>query len=63
MAADIDYPKLSRQQKLAVFLIVIGPESAAEVLRQFDDAEIEVLCREMSLLTIIPNSVQKQAPP
>ena len=61
MAAEIDYPKLSRHQKLAVFLIVIGPESAAEVLRQFDDAEIEVLCREMSLLTIIPNNVQKQA--
>ena len=61
MAADIDYHKLSRQQKLAVFLIVIGPESAAEVLRQFDDAEIEVLCREMSTLTIIPSAVQKQA--
>ena len=30
--ADIDYTKLSRQQKLAVFLICIGPEAAAEVL-------------------------------
>eukprot|EP01031_Cornospumella_fuschlensis_P012830 gene12830-15678_t len=35
MSATLDYPKLSRQQKLAVFLIVIGPEAAADVLRQF----------------------------
>ena len=59
MAADFDYTKLSRQQKLAVFLVVIGPEAAAEVLRQFEDAEIEVLCREMSTLGIIPHAAQK----
>jgi flagellar motor switch protein FliG len=61
MAADFDYTKLSRQQKLAVFLIVIGPEAAAEVLRQFDDAEIELLCREMSTFTIIPAPAQRLA--
>lgn len=56
-----DYSKLSRQQKLAVFLVVIGPEAAAEILRQFDDTEIEALCREMSGLGLIPDAVQKQA--
>ncbi len=61
MSADIDYTKLSRQQKLAVFLIIIGPEAAADVLRQFDDPEIEMLCREMSTFTIVPIAVQKQA--
>lgn len=61
MSADLDYSKLNRQQKLAVFLIVLGPEAAAEVLRQFDDQEIEALCREMSTFTIIPASAQKQA--
>lgn len=61
MSADLDYTKLSRQQKLAVFLIVIGPEAAAEVLRQFDDSEIEMLCREMSTFTIIPSAAQKLA--
>ncbi len=59
--ADIDYPKLNRQQKLAVFLICIGPESAAEVLKQFDDSEIESLCREMAVLPMIPEAVQKLA--
>ena len=54
-----DYPKLSRQQKLAVFLIIIGPDAAAEVLRQFDDAEIELICREMSTFTVVPKEVQR----
>ncbi len=59
--ADIDYPKLNRQQKLAVFLICIGPESAAEVLKQFDDSEVESLCREMAVFPMIPEAVQKLA--
>lgn len=56
---ELDYGKLSRQQKLAVFLIIIGPEAAAEVLRQFDDAEIELVCREMSTITTVSTEVQK----
>ncbi len=56
---ELEYGKLSRQQKLAVFLIIIGPEAAAEVLRQFDDPEIETLCREMSAVTSIPTQVQR----
>ncbi len=59
--ADIDYTKLSRQQKLAVFLICLGPEAAAEILKQFDDAEVELLCREMSAFTMIPAEVMQQA--
>jgi flagellar motor switch protein FliG len=59
--AEIDYQKLSRQQKLAVFLIVIGAEAAADVLRQFDDHEIEALCREMAAFTVVPESLQRLA--
>ena len=59
--AEIDYANLSRQQKLAIFLIVIGPEAAAEVLRQFGDPEAELLCREMSQFPMIPEMVQRQA--
>jgi len=43
---DLDFAKASRQQKLAIFLVVIGPEAAANVLKQFDEPEIELLCRE-----------------
>jgi flagellar motor switch protein FliG len=56
---ELDYGKLTRQQKLAVFLIMVGPEAAAEVLRHFEDSEIELLCREMSTFTIIPREVQR----
>jgi flagellar motor switch protein FliG len=59
--ADLDYPKLSRQQRLAVFLIVIGPEAAAEILKHFDDATIELLCREMSTIPVVNDTVRKQA--
>jgi len=56
-----EYGKFSRQQKLATFLIVIGPEAAAEVLRQFEDAEIELICREISTFTVVPSEVQRLA--
>lgn len=56
--AELDYSKLSRLQKLAVFLIVIGPDAAAEVLRHFSDAEIEALCREMGQATVISEAIR-----
>lgn len=58
---DIDFSKASRQQKLAIFLVCIGPDAAANILKQFDEAEIEVLCREMSAITMVSETVQKQA--
>jgi len=57
---EIDYPKLTRQQKLALFLIVIGPEPAAEILRQFDDPEVELLCREMAQFPMVAEEIQRQ---
>jgi|CXWL01.1.fsa_nt_gi flagellar motor switch protein FliG len=59
--AELNYAKLTKQQKLAVFLIVIGPEAAAELMRQLDDATIELLCREMSTFPVVPAAVQQQA--
>jgi len=58
---EFDYTKLSRQQRLAVLLIVIGPEAAASVLKQMDDAQVEMLCREMSAFNIVPAAAQKLA--
>jgi len=57
---DPDFSKLSRQQKLALFLIVLGPESAAEVLRHFDDAEIELLCREMAQYGMVSDTTRNR---
>ena len=59
--AEIDYSKLSRQQKLAIFLICVGSDSAVEVLKHFDDNEVEVICREMSAFPMVSESVMKLA--
>jgi flagellar motor switch protein FliG len=58
--ADPDYTKLSRQQKLAIFLIILGPEPAAEVMRHLDDADIELVCREMSQYTMVSDTLRQK---
>jgi flagellar motor switch protein FliG len=41
------YTQLNRTQKLAAFLILLGPESAGELLRHFDAQQLEAVAREM----------------
>jgi flagellar motor switch protein FliG len=55
----MDYAKFTKSQKIAAFLIVIGPEAAAEVMRHFDNAQLELICREMTDLQVIDNSVRQ----
>ena len=59
--ADLVYEKLSRPKKLAVFLIVVGPDAAAEILRHFEDTDLELVCREMGQLTVIPEAARAAA--
>jgi flagellar motor switch protein FliG len=59
MAAP-SYSELTKRQKLAIFLIVLGPEVAAEVLRQFEDAEIEAICKEMTNFQVIDPQTQNE---
>lgn len=56
-----DYKSLSRVQRLATFLVVIGPEAAAHVLKEFDDESIEIICKEMTQIASIEESLQKAA--
>jgi len=53
------YKKMTRIQKLATFLVVIGPEAAAYVLKQFEDEEIEAICKEMTQIEAIEEDLQK----
>jgi len=59
-AVSIDYSKLTRMQKLAIFLIVVGPEAASEIMRTFDDAQIEMLCRDMGQFPMVPDAIRQQ---
>ena len=57
----LEYSKLNRVQKTAVFLIVIGQEAAANIVRTFADGELESVCREMAKLPVISDDVRQEA--
>jgi len=52
--------ELSRPQKLAVLLCMLGPESAAEVLKHFEEREMELIIGEMGRLELISYELQNQ---
>ena len=52
--------ELTRPQKLAVILCMLGPESAAQVLKHFDDHEMEIIIGEMGKLELISHDLQNQ---
>ncbi len=57
---NIEYEKLGKLQKLALFLIVIGPDIASEILKNFEDPDVEMLVKEMSGFEIIDYDVKKK---
>jgi flagellar motor switch protein FliG len=58
--AVIDHKSLSKTQKLAAFLIIIGPECAADLIKQLPDPELENIAREMAALEIIDFDLQEK---
>jgi flagellar motor switch protein FliG len=58
--APIDAAKMTKQQKLAALLIMLGPESAAQILKNLDERELEVVTAEMSKLTVIGQEMQHE---
>ncbi|HZT22845.1 MAG TPA: flagellar motor switch protein FliG [Verrucomicrobiae bacterium] len=49
---------LNKTQKLAALLVMLGPESAAEILKQFSPREIEAISREMARFSLITREQQ-----
>jgi len=61
MAAATENPTLLRlnaSQKLAAFLVVMGEDAAAEILKNFDDNERELVCAEMANLPLLDSNQQ-----
>ena len=50
--------KLNASQKLAAFLVVMGEDAAAEILKNFDDNERELVCAEMANLPLLDSNQQ-----
>lgn len=58
--SEADYSAVPKVRRLAMFLILIGPETASELLRSFDETEVESLSREMVSIDLIDESTQKK---
>lgn len=52
------YNSIPKIRRIAMFLVIIGPESASKILRSFDDLEIEAISREMVELELIDEEIQ-----
>jgi flagellar motor switch protein FliG len=51
---------LNKIQKLAALLVMLGPESAAQMLKQFEPREIEAISREMARFSLITQEQQEE---
>jgi flagellar motor switch protein FliG len=59
-SAAAENGSLSKAQMLAALLVMLGPDSAAVVLRQFQPREIETISREMARFNLISREQQQQ---
>lgn len=55
----LDITKMTKVQKLAALLVILGPESAAQIVKVFDEHEVELISIEMSKLTLVPQELQR----
>jgi flagellar motor switch protein FliG len=53
-----DIAALTKVQKLAIFLIMVGQDSAAQILKNLDEHELEAVTSEMSKQTLVSQEVQ-----
>jgi flagellar motor switch protein FliG len=53
------YESIPKIRRIAMFLVMIGPDSASKVLAAFDDLEIEAISREMVEIELIDEDIQK----
>jgi flagellar motor switch protein FliG len=58
-AVPMDIQKMTKVQKLATLLIILGPEGASQVLKHLDEHELEAISTEMAKISMIPQELQK----
>jgi flagellar motor switch protein FliG len=59
-SSSLDVSKMSKVQKLAALLIILGPESAAQILKTLDSRELETVSAEMARLPMITQEVRNE---
>ena len=55
-----DTGALNKTQKLAALLVMLGPESAAIMLKRFEPREVEAIAREMTRSSLISREQQEE---
>jgi flagellar motor switch protein FliG len=58
--APVESGALNKTQKLAALLVMLGSESAAAILKQFQPREIESISREMARFNLITREQQQE---
>lgn len=56
----VDYTTLSRTQKIAAFLIMVGVDAASELMKQLDPGQLEAICKEMTTMPVIDEPIQEK---
>jgi len=60
MGAGSETAKFTKIQKLAALLIILGPESAAAIMRNLDEHELESVSSEMVKMNLLSHDVQDE---
>jgi flagellar motor switch protein FliG len=56
----LDVAKMTKVQKLAALLIIIGPDAASQVMKNLDEHELDAVSSEMAKLAMIPVEIQRE---
>ena len=57
-AAVSEVAKMTKIQKLAILLIMLGAESASQIMKTLDEHELDNLCAEMAKVSLISRETQ-----
>ncbi|MGC3991906.1 MAG: flagellar motor switch protein FliG [Chthoniobacteraceae bacterium] len=58
--SQLDYKSLTKVQKTAAFMVLIGSDSAGRLLQHFSDPEVEEIVREMAKLPVVQQEAQRE---
>jgi flagellar motor switch protein FliG len=56
----VEFLNMTKLQKLAALLIILGPDSAAQILKNLDEHEVEAVSVEMSKLPVVSQELQRE---
>jgi len=59
-AVPLEVSQMTKLQKLAALLIIVGPEAAAQVMKNLGETELEAVATEMTRIPMIPHETQME---